>query len=273
MSDHEPSEKSPPTWIYYIPLAYFVYTRLVSGHKVVSWFFIYPIPISLACLLFTGGASIPVLSGIFLAIISTYSIYEIGYLQNDTVTIQNETNPTLRLTSAAVDHVRRQWIYVICTRPAISLILCLIIYQLKLPGFGLYCCSLLAIIIVFPVYNRLRGKINVPLHFVLVSSRFCGPALLVFPDLLFFFYLILTFPLLNLFERGAEERYGIDWLQQLPFSNLGSGRYWYYLVVSFLWSALCLSLNVELQTTLIFVYLFLYRLFSPLALSKLQASK
>ena len=273
------SANPPHPWVYYCPFAYFLSSRLVTYDKVISWLCIYPLPILLGYLLFSVNSTGNITEGVagieslLLAFAATYCLYELGYLQNDTVTVDHEDNPTLRLNRGEKDRVKQLWVSILATRVSTCLAILMTIYQLNPAGALAYVLSLLTIVVVFPVYNLTRGKINVPLHFILVCCRFCGPALLIIPDATFFIYLVLAFPLINLIERGAEGRYGIVWLQKFIFSNRASGRYWYYLLVTLLWAASCFIFDIDLQTTWLFIYFFLYRFLSPILMARLYSAK
>ena len=260
-------------WVYYCPFAYFVKSRLKTRVRFLSWLFIYPLPILLGCWLFNSGMSFDDLISVSMAVIATYSLYELGYLQNDSVTIENERSPTLRLTGPEISLVKRLRVSILIVRLGISLFFLWMIYHLGQSGFSAFLLTLVIIAVVFPVYNRTRGKINMPLHFILVCCRFCGPALLVYPAPMFLFYLVLAFPILNLIERSAEPRYDIKWIRWAPFvtlSNQHSGRPIYYLLACFAWLAICLVVPIDLLTGLLFVYFFLYRLLSPVLLDSIR---
>lgn len=249
--------------IFYLPFAYFFASRLVSPVKMVSWIAIYPVPILMAIILFGGNPSWEIVIVALLGMCATYTIYELGYLQNDAITISNEKNPTIRLNPESLQYVRGTWIWILAFRLFLCGMLIVLILQFEPPGFEIFLMSLSVIALTFLIYNELRSWINVPLHFLLVCGRFCGPAILVLPDPVFLAYLVLIFPLINLIERGAEPRYNLTCLQRSVMSNHTSGRWIYYLIVGSLWSILSVVLQFELITTFIFLYLFLYRLVSP----------
>ncbi|MBL4681814.1 MAG: hypothetical protein JKY88_13965 [Pseudomonadales bacterium] len=249
--------------IFYLSFAYFFTTRLVSPLKMLSWIAIYPVPILIAIVLFTGDLSWEIILTAILGMCATYTLYELGYLQNDASTIIKEKNPTIRLEPSAILYVRNRWIGILVCRLFLCGILVALIRQFNPAGFEVFLMSLLIIALTFLIYNELRSWINVPLHFLLVCGRFCGPALLIIPDPAFLAYLVFIFPLINLLERGAEPRYNLSWLQDHVLSNQTSGRWIYYLVISITWPIICMLFSFNLVTTLIFVYLFFYRLISP----------
>lgn len=251
--------------IYLLPLGYFLATR-VPGHLAsASWIAVYIVP-----LLMIGSFSPLAITDAFaiqwLAIVAIYTVYEVGYLQNDALTTRSETSPTLRLTPAEMTNVQRLLAPIILVRIFILAALLVVLYALSPPGFNGFVICLACIIPVFLVYNLTRGPVNVPLHFLLVSLRFTAPVVVLFPqlDLLTVVYLLLLFPIINTLERAAEPRYGLTWAQRNPIANQSSGRWQYYLGLSMLWAGTCLALGINLMTLIPIVYLFAYRLLSPL---------
>jgi phosphoserine phosphatase len=259
-------ERSPMNrLIYYLPLAYFLATRLKTPVKLLSWIAILPVPLLMVGLLVSPLDPVTTGSIILLGITASYTVYELGYLQNDVVTVTREDNPTLRLSETERDFVRQHWLTILATRVLALAAFLTDIELLEPPGMSYYYFSLLLLVIVFPVYNSIRSWINVPLHFLLVCGRFMGPVLLVAPAVnpIFLGYLILIFPLLNVLERGAEPRYGITWLQDIRLTNQVSGRWIYYLVVSLVWLGVCQVTGLSLLSMSVLAYMLIYRAMAP----------
>tara|TARA_R110002072_G_scaffold13418_7_gene56201 strand:+ start:35897 stop:36682 length:786 start_codon:yes stop_codon:yes gene_type:complete len=254
-------------WMFYIPLAYFFGTRVVTAKARISWCMIYPVPLLLIVFAFGQGFDLEDLVQLILASVCTYTIYELGYIQNDTVTIRSEAQPNLRLGELELEYVSDYWLVMLLVRLMIAGLLLSSLYSA--PGFLLYLLSLLILGTVFQIYNRQRGPMNALLHPVLVTARFCGPLMLLLPDLTVFCYGLLVFPVLNGLERAREPRYGLTRLERIWFANSGSGRWGYYLVVLAAWLLLCVTLDLSLLTGLPLFYMFVYRLGSPWILTRL----
>jgi hypothetical protein len=266
------SEKHSPmaNWRLFIPFVYFFSTRIKTVEKAFSWLTIYPLSVMLAYATFTEQVRYTEVAALLISMIIIYAIYEIGYIANDTFTVEQEKNPTLRLSKGEISWVKRHWFKIIGARLTIATALLGAVSSLETSGFFQFCLSLLFMGITFYIYNQTRGIVNIPVHFVLVVCRFCGPCMLVMPDLMFLGFTILAFPLINLIERGAEPRYHVHWLQRLVFSNQRSGRWLYYLIASFLWLGFAIAMGIDIKTAALLVFLFVYRLISPLLSSRLR---
>ena len=259
--------------IYLMPLGYFLATRVPGAIASISWVAVYVIPL----LLVGSLAQLPIIDTLaiqLLSIATVYAVYEVGYLQNDALTTRGEASPTLRLSPDEMDNVRRRFTVIALVRAVIVILLLALLYQMDPPGMQGLLVSLAILIPTFVIYNLTRGAINVPLHFLLVSLRFCAPVLVLipYPDATLLLYLILLFPLINTLERAAEPRYGLRWAQANPLANQSSGRWQYYLGLGALWSVTCVGLDVNVMTLVPIAYLFAYRLLSPTALSRLVRS-
>lgn len=267
-------------WRIFVPFIYFFSTRLKTVEKVSSWLIIYPISIMLAYATFTDSTftdstftdqgSLADVGALSIGMIIVYIIYELGYIANDAFTVSQEVNPTLRLSENEISWVKLHWFKIIGVRLIVTMVFLSVASTLAPSGFTVFCMLLLLMSVSFYLYNQTRGWLNIPLHFVLVVCRFCGPCMLVMPELIFLGFTILAFPLINLIERGAEPRYKVQWLQRLVFSNQGSGRWLYYLIVSFLWLAFAVSMGIDMTTTALLAFLFVYRLVSPLLSARLR---
>jgi hypothetical protein len=253
-------------WMFYIPFAYFFGTRVVTNPARVSWCMIYFVPLLLCILSFSPNLDLNAVIQFFVATVCTYTIYELGYIENDTVTVRNEALPTLRLGALQLEYVSDYWLVILFVRLLTAGLL--LSYLSSAEGFVLYWLSLIILAVMFPLYNRQRGPINAWLHPLLVTARFCGPLMLLLPELTVFLYGLLVFPMLNGFERAREPRYGFKRLEQIWFTNGQSGRWGYYLVVLAIWLLLCITQGLSLLTALPLFYMFLYRLSSPWILKR-----
>lgn len=185
--------------LFYIPLFYLFRTR---PHAVISLFFTYLQPIVfLYCLQwgFTGQTLLLSLS--VLLIVET--VYEIGYIQNDTETIRKEKNPTMRINKAELGfyHRHRVGVYashILLTGLFLS-VLRIIVPNADLLSFGI---GLAALLMTFLSYNSFRGHITMLLYFILSSLRHIVPFLL-FPENISFALVVLLL-MTNPFPRTLE---------------------------------------------------------------------
>lgn len=207
---------------FFVPLAYFLSTRIEGLVALVSWMAIYPLAIVLSvCFVESRLLRPDELVALITAMAATYALYELGYMSNDTRTVRFEAQPTERLDDTQkAFYESNRWL-IVGVRMAIVVGLCISIGLLvddgNTHGLVYYLLGLVAIAVTFPVYNSMRGAINLPVHFVLVTCRFCLPGMTVVasdqPG--YFFIMLLAFPLINLLERSGEARYGFPWLHAL----------------------------------------------------------
>ena len=143
-----------------------------------------------------------------LILLAVFSIYECGYIANDTLSIRHEEQPAIRLYDYNFAHFERNKALIFSTRIGYSLIALLALYALN--GYetalrvGL---SILVMAVLFGIYNRWRSRYNVWLYPFLVCSRYVPFMLLIPHPWEVWLLLFLSFPLLNALERFSMPRY------------------------------------------------------------------
>lgn len=250
--------------IYYIPFFYFYKTRLKSIKKYISWMIIYTIPVSFSFVFYTGF-SLGGIQNLFVSLLSItliYSLYEIGYIYNDTETIKTEKKPTIRLTKYQLRFYENNKITIYSSRVIISIFISLLLMSFMSSNIAYFICSAWSLLIVYYFYNTTRSIYNLPLHFILVAIRYSSASLIFGQSYLVLFYLILLFPVINLLERSTENRFNINSIINKPFKNNASGRVFYYALLSLF--SIFVYLNNQDTVNYIFIimslYYFLYRL-------------
>ena len=255
---------------FYVPFLYTIKSRLTNYKKIISWIIIYIVPVTFSYLFLSNTVlNVYNTSLAFVGIILVYQLYEIGYIYNDTETIKNETDPTLRLSKESLCYYEKSKIKIYTVRIIFALFLSGLIY--KLTNNFLFIASAWSLILIYAFYNNIRNRWNLILHFFLVCIRYCSIPLLftsVIPATTIMF-LILIFPLINTLERSREPRFNLLFFQSLIINNAGIGRYIYYALLIFLCA---LSIGIQVITkqiehsTQIFlyysIYYFTYRYFS-----------
>lgn len=195
---------------FYLPILYTCNIRFKSKSQIISWIFIYILPVFFSYLFIPGvHLSYKNILLISTGILSIYNLYEVGYIYNDTETIKKEINPTLRLSGPLLKYYynRKHLIYTI--RLTISLLLSYIIYSLSQSAN--FIIATYFMLFIFYVYNKIRNRANLPLHFLLVTVRFCSIPLLFTTTIPYLtsLYLILLFPFINTLERCSEKKVSI----------------------------------------------------------------
>jgi hypothetical protein len=183
---------------FYIPFMYAYETRM--EHRCIglmNWFSQYIIPILLFIYLHGGHVT----STIFLLFLLVYTIYEIGYIQNDTETTKKEKSPTMRLNEIeSAYYERHRWIiYTERILLGLALSSVLILYHKETTSV----CLSWSLLPLYLIYNVIRGCYTFVLHFLLMYIRYIG---LILPFISHFtwmdyLFLSLMYPLPSIIVR------------------------------------------------------------------------
>lgn len=216
---------------FFLPFYYTFETRLPKRYQKVSWIIIYLMPVLLSFLYITPIFELNNLLKSFLGISLIYTIYEIGYIYNDTETIKKENSPTIRLSTADIQYydLNKASIYTYRITLALLISIILMTYNSSI----LFIVSSWLILIVFYFYNQIRNKFTLVLHFFLVSLRFSTIPLLFTMSFPWFImlYLILIFPLINTLERCSEQKFSLLFFQKKIINNIKYVRFIYYSII------------------------------------------
>lgn len=171
-----------------------------------------------------------------LVLLATFSLYESGYIINDTITIRHEKEPAIRLYKHNLSHFDRWKIGILGARLTYAAIALLCLYRLTPDSNTIIriALSLVTMSTLFILYNRCRSKHNVWLYPLLVSSRYL-PFLLLCPHTwTIYMLLFLSFPLLNALERFSMPRYRWPFMRRLIPDEPSKTRFRvaYYLLLS-----------------------------------------
>lgn len=248
--------------MFYIPFLYFYKSRLKSIKKLISWFFIYIIPIIISYLFLFQDENI---INIIIYLIGIYTIYEIGYIYNDTETIKKEENPTIRLSLEQIKFYENNKLSIYLFRLIFSF--CMILLLRNAIDLNLAICSYILLFVLFYIYNNIRSILNLPLHFLLVIIRFSSFILVFGQSFKLFVLSIFIFPVLNLIERAGELRFGLITLQHDFFSNHNRFRIIYY---SLLFLASYMMFGFYYWLSVVSFYMLIYRVISPLVFNYLN---
>lgn len=251
--------------LFFLPFLYSYRTRFKKPIKFLSWFFIYLLPLFLITTLTAVKFDTYLIAAFLLVVLNVYNLYEIGYIYNDTTTVRNETNPTMRLSEHQVryyfDH--RYLIYTFRLLLSVFIILVLYTYFSNAVDTKKVIITSVLLLLIFFLYNSVRGRVNIPLHFALVILRFsCVP--LVFyistEQVELIVLTILLFPVPNLIERAGETRFAYKLFQHKYFLNRDLFRNIYYLNGLIL--AVLISEEIFSLSSILFCYFLSFRFFS-----------
>ena len=156
-----------------------------------------------------------------LILLAVFSIYECGYIANDTLSIRHEEQPSIRLYANNFEHFERHKALIFASRIGYSLLALLALYALNGYETTLRTAfSILVMAFLFGFYNRWRSRYNVWLYPFLVCSRYIPFMLLVPHPWEVWLLLFLSFPLLNALERFSMPRYRWPLMRKLiPSEN------------------------------------------------------
>ena len=191
---------------FYIPFAYLYSVRLRSITKLLSWLLLYILPTAFySSMGYTGDAWSFALQ-YTLVLIATFTLYETGYIFNDTLAIRWEEHPSLRLNESETAYFFAHRWSIVLTRLLIAAIcLCalfpIINYQLSIINYQLL------MLVLFALYNRWRNRYNVFLYVWLVFSRFVPFMCLAGHGAFDYILLFVSYPLLIGMERFSMPSY------------------------------------------------------------------
>ena len=167
-----------------LPFSYLFYSRLKSGYEKLSWFAIYPVPVLLLITCVNGWRGLAGYVAALLAICAFYSIYELGYLENDLVTTRKELNATLRSDPDQQTKLESRYVALRLYRIVFAAATLIAIYVLDTnyhlalnPLLFAFCLGLTRL--VFYVHNSVRSRINVLTYFFLSHLKYLSPIALV----------------------------------------------------------------------------------------------
>ena len=247
---------------FYLPFGYTYVSRLKSRSKLISWVIIYIIPTIYLAIFLQGTPGVPDFLLALLGIVLIYNFYETGYIQNDTETVKRELNPTMRLSENQQAYYETHKKIIYGVRLLTGVVLSFVFVRLSpLSGTLPFIVAVWSILLIYAVYNKVRNKLTLTLHALLVIIRFCGLQLLFISTFSpgVFILSLLAFPLINLIERAS--RFHVRLAEKLipQQETIHQFRIVYYGSLCLLMVAPLASGLVQWAEYLIFVYFFIYR--------------
>lgn len=198
--------------------------------------------------------------------IAIFTLYEIGYIHNDSYATLKEAQPSQRLGEESLSYCYCHFGAIVLTRVAISTLLLGIMMYRHCLEFNWW-AALAAIALILPLfllYNHCRSVRNVFLYPVLVFSRYL-PFLIPYltsTNAYLLLLLFISFPLLNALERFSMPRYRYPLFRRLiPTEDSKTlFRVVYYILIALIAGTTCYALNIR-QHELIPIYaLGIYRI-------------
>lgn len=160
--------------LFILPGYYFRKTRIPKIPQKISWYLIYFSPI-LFFFLEIFEKSLDWIIPCLILIIATNYTYENGYIENDLITTKKEKEPSIRLSEEEIKWGRDNIKIIFIMRGIfLSILLYIILKETKINNTIAFSC-IIAIQIIYLIYNRCRSMINLILIIPLSFLRFFTP--------------------------------------------------------------------------------------------------
>ena len=167
-------------------------------------------------------------------------MYEIGYIENDCLTIKKETKPTIRLRKAEFAYIKKNYLKIISFKYLITISLLGLLFWIDtFTAYNLNIANFIILLIfnriIFFIHNNIRSRLNILTFFFLSSTK------MIFPILLFInsdyyivpiIFLILIFPLLRTIEVSTLTRHNFINLSKI-ISDIDKFRIIYLVIFLF----------------------------------------
>lgn len=242
-----------------IPFYYLTYSRLKSLPEKLSLLWIYPLFLMVFLFGFYHIEIIPHLISFLLAFVAWISIYEIGYLENDAITIKKESNPNFRISQEDIRFIEENFWKIALIRLLIFIGFTSILYFFKLWSFEqiiLFVSIVILCRFFFYLHNQIRSRWNILSYFFLCLSKYW-----VFPIIYLgleygfepYWIILFSFPVLRTIEHAVKPKYEIKWLKK-TVGTLDNFRVKFYAIVL----VLSLLFSFGFSFTPIFIYAITY---------------
>ena len=259
---------------YCIPFYYLVLSRLKSKIDRVSWIIIFIVPTFLLGLFFTDMSFYKYTLVFILANLVFYSLYEIGYMENDIQTTKKEKNPTIRINNSEYSYLNQNYSRIIKIKYIIVFILVLLLALIveDIKRLELFIGVLIVSRLFFYLHNFFRSRLNILTFFVLAITKYVMILFLVIPSdklILPIFMAIVIFPLLRTIEHASRNKYKLEAYSKV-IGNHDLFRLKYYFFMVIISSIILYYFKIKSLFILIFllIYFLFFRFFSYLMVKK-----
>lgn len=259
--------------MFFVPFLYTLKSRYSSISKTAVYFVTFIVPEILIYFLqnyHSDENPEKLILVFFLSFSSFVNIYEIGYIFNDTETIKKEKNPTLRLSENKLNFYESHKFIIYFSRFVLSAILNFIMhFFVSEKSFFLFCLLEISTLVVYFLYNKIRGRTTHFLYFLLITARYFSVEFSHF-ELLNLNMIIATlfiFPIVRTLEYKAH--YGKDsnvnvffrkYIIKYDVSKITVFRVWATLILLCVSFVLYFLKICNLIPAICCAYIFLYRL-------------
>jgi hypothetical protein len=260
------------------PFYYLFFSRLKSPAELLSLLWIYPIFLFVFLFGFYGLTLWPNSISFLIGFFAWLSIYEIGYLENDALTIRKEVHPNIRISQGDIQFIQENFKSIIKGRILIFLFLVSVngvLNLLPLNQLLLFIVIVLTSRFFFYLHNQIRSKLNILTYCMLCLTKY-----FVFPIVYLgmeygyepYWVILLTFPLLRTFEHAQKPKYQLKKLNRWA-GSLDLFRVKYYAILLGVASLLFIVNGGPKALLFSISYFFLYRLAIILLISTKKYSR
>ena len=217
---------------FYIPLLYLFKTRLVNFQMRIAWIFTYLLPVAILFFMLSSSITFIQIAVFCTGILTIYTVYELGYIENDTETIKKESSPTLRLTEEELHYYENFKFKIYLFRFLLTLLFITFLWQVDVDNTIIFSFIILCLFFLFRIYNQVRNRFTLILQFFLSSIRYFS--ILIFPlgssiEKQFVIFLFL-FPLANIIEWSTYPKFKFSHMIQYQH-KIHTFRIYYYLCI------------------------------------------
>ncbi len=223
---------------YFIPFFYLINSRLKTKFELISWQIIFFIPVLIITYYHLDIRSNVFIHLFLLSQLIFYSIYEIGYIENDVVTVKNEKDPTIRLNKENTKYIEKNYSKIINSRYLVFLLSSILLLWIDLwieyvLNIELFLFCVLITRLIFYVHNKIRNRFTIITFFLLSISKFSFP-LILFVNLekinYALFLALLVFPILRTIEIFFLRRFKFKFIGKI-ITDIDKFRIIYYLTL------------------------------------------
>lgn len=250
---------------FFLPYSYAMITRNKTIFYKISFILVIVFPIFFASF---WGATISLKDIIvfLLAFTCLYSIYEIGYIFNDTFTVEIEKTPTIRLNQKDIQFVNRSMNLLIAVRVLYIMIILVALNYMKIQNLNYFIIFLGLLNFAYAIHNQYRNRVNIFSIFFVVMFKYISVPVLFMPlndYVVVAISLILVIPVIRTIEFAAKEKYKIHFLKNFVFDQF---RVFYYLFLTLTFGIIYWYSGVFKTGFYLSIYFLTFRVFSYLIL-------
>lgn len=253
---------------YLIPMYYTFHSRFKTINDKISWMIIYFIPVLLLTVINFDLTSYSSKSFFFIVIMTVYSVYELGYIENDVVTIKKEKKPTIRIKFSEIEFIEKNYRKIICLKLVVIKLLlislALVNWCLDL-NLNIYSFVLLLVLMktAFYFHNSIRNNFNILTFFLLSVLKYITPVILfvgIQKNIYLFAFILFMFNIPRTLEHSTKIKYNYVLLQKI-IGNHDTFRVKYYFATLVFILIIRIFVNFNFLYLFIIVWFFTYRAF------------